>query len=59
MTPTLTPAVRDATRIECPHCGDRLELLAIIEDPKVIRRILSHLGLPTEVRGRTARAAAA
>jgi hypothetical protein len=29
--------------IACPRCGDRLELIALIEDPKVIRRILSHL----------------
>jgi len=27
----------------------RLELVAVIEDPRVIRRILNHLGLPTEV----------
>ena len=33
----------------CARCGDRLELIALIEDPKVIGRILSHLGLPTEV----------
>jgi hypothetical protein len=35
--------------LACPRCGDRLELIALIEDPKAIRRILSHLGLPTEV----------
>jgi len=35
--------------LACPRCGDRLELIALIEDPTVIRRILSHLGLPTEV----------
>ena len=35
--------------LACPRCGDRLELIALIEDPKVIRRILSHLGLPTEI----------
>ena len=35
--------------LACPRCGDRLELIAFIEDPTVIRRILSHLGLPTEV----------
>jgi len=35
--------------LACPRCGDRLELIAVIEDPTVIRRILSHLGLPTEV----------
>ena len=35
--------------LACPRCGDRLELIALIEDPTVIRRILSHLGLPTEI----------
>jgi hypothetical protein len=30
-------------------CGGRLRLLAVIEAPRVIRRILTHLGLPTEV----------
>jgi hypothetical protein len=33
----------------CPRCQGRLELIALIEDPRVIRRILNHLGLPTEV----------
>jgi hypothetical protein len=32
----------------CP-CGGRLRLLAVIEAPSVIRRILAHLGLSTEV----------
>jgi hypothetical protein len=35
--------------LACPHCGGRLELIALIEDAAVIRRILSHLGLPTDV----------
>jgi len=35
--------------LACPRCGDRLELIALIQDPTVIRRILSHLGLPTDV----------
>jgi hypothetical protein len=35
--------------LKCPRCGDRLELIALIEDPRVVRRILSHLGLATEV----------
>jgi hypothetical protein len=35
--------------LACPRCGGRLELIALIEDPSVIRRILRHLGLPTEV----------
>ena len=35
--------------LACPRCGGRLELIALIEDPRVIRRILNHLGLPAEV----------
>ena len=33
----------------CPRCGGRLRLIALIEDAQVIRRILTHLGLPAEV----------
>ena len=35
--------------LACPRCGGRLELIALIEDPRVIRRILNHLGLPADV----------
>ena len=35
--------------LACPRCGDRFELIALIEDPKVIRRILSHLSVLTDV----------
>jgi len=35
--------------LACPRCGGRLELIASIEDPRVIRRILNHLGLPADV----------
>jgi hypothetical protein len=35
--------------LACPRCGGRLELIALIEEAAVIRRILRHLGLPTEV----------
>ena len=31
----------------CPQCGGPLSILAAIEDPSVILKILSHLGLPT------------
>jgi len=31
----------------CPNCGGRLKIIAAIEDPPVIVKILSHLGLPT------------
>ena len=33
----------------CPRCGGRLQLIALIDDPAVIHRVLGHLGLPTEV----------
>jgi len=35
--------------LACPRCGGRMRLIATIEDPRVIRQILAHLGLPTEV----------
>jgi hypothetical protein len=35
--------------LACPRCGGRLRLIALIEEARVIRRILGHLGLPTEV----------
>src|ERR1700730_4069128 len=31
----------------CPNCGGALKIIAVIEDPPVIIKILSHLGLPT------------
>ena len=31
----------------CPQCGSPLILLAAIEDPIVITKMLAHLGLPT------------
>jgi len=35
--------------LACPRCGGRLRLIALIDDPRVIPRILGHLGLPTDV----------
>jgi hypothetical protein len=35
--------------LACPRCGGRMVLIATIEDPAVVRRILTHLGLPTEM----------
>lgn len=29
----------------CPNCGGRMRVLTTIEDPRVVRRILTHLGL--------------
>jgi len=34
--------------LHCTHCGGSAKLIAFITDPPVIRRILSHLGLPTD-----------
>ena len=31
----------------CPNCSGTLKIIAAIEDPPVIVRILTHLGLPT------------
>ena len=31
----------------CPHCQGNLKILASIEDPPTIAKILKHLGLPT------------
>jgi hypothetical protein len=33
--------------LDCPRCGGRLRLLALIEQAQVVERILRHLGLPT------------
>jgi hypothetical protein len=32
----------------CADCGAKAKVIAAIEDPVVIRKILSHLGLPTK-----------
>jgi hypothetical protein len=34
----------------CSNCGGSLKIIASIEDPPVIVRILAHLGLPIRVR---------
>ena len=33
---------------QCPHCGGQLKLIAAIEEPTAIARILTHLGLPAQ-----------
>src|SRR5262245_49016569 len=35
--------------LACPDCGARLRLMATIEQPGVIEKILMHLGLPAEL----------
>jgi len=43
--------------LACTKCGGRLKLIALIDQPAVIEKILTHLGLPTEgPRPRPARA---
>jgi hypothetical protein len=38
----------EADVLACPRCGGPMVVLATIEDPAVIRRILTHLGLSLE-----------
>ena len=40
--------------LACPRCGERMELIATIEDERTARKILEHLGLPARAppRGR-------
>jgi hypothetical protein len=38
----------EADVLSCPRCGGRMTVLATIDDPAVIHRILTHLGLSTE-----------
>ncbi len=38
----------------CPQCGGPLAILAAIEEPTVIVKILTHLGVPTRTPPRAA-----
>lgn len=35
--------------LQCRRCGGRMRLIATIEDPEIVRKLLDHLGLPTEL----------
>ena len=37
----------DLDVLRCPRCGGRMELIATVDDPAVIHRILAHLALPS------------
>jgi len=37
----------------CPRCGGNLKIIAAIEEPAVIERILTHLGLCAQPPPRT------
>ena len=43
--------VWDVNPLVCPRCGAEMKIIALIEDPAVIRRILTHLGLWRERKG--------
>jgi hypothetical protein len=34
--------------LRCHHCGNRRQVIALITEASVIRRILVHLGLPAD-----------
>ena len=34
--------------LQCGKCGGKMQVIATIEDPAVVRKILNHLGLPSE-----------
>jgi DNA-directed RNA polymerase subunit RPC12/RpoP len=34
--------------LKCPRCGSRRLMLAAITDSTTVKRLLAHLGLPTE-----------
>jgi hypothetical protein len=34
--------------LECPKCKGRMKILAVVTAPASVRRMLSHLGLPSE-----------
>src|SRR5205823_5898170 len=40
--------VSDLDVLACPRCGGRMSVIATIEAADVLRKILGHLGLPTE-----------
>ena len=43
---TLLRRTWDLEVLACPRCGERMELIATIEDERTARKILEHLGLP-------------
>jgi hypothetical protein len=43
-----SPRVFAVDVLTCPHCGGPRRLIAQLPDPIVVRKILAHLGHPTE-----------
>ena len=48
----LLKRVFDVDVEHCPNCGGALKIIAAIEDPPVIIKILSHLSLPSRAPAR-------
>jgi ribosomal protein S27E len=44
----LIKRVHGADALECPRCQGRMRIIAAVQSPSSVRRILEHLGLPTE-----------
>ncbi len=44
----LLKRVYDSDIEHCPACGGKLKVIAVIEEPAVIERILTHLGLAAQ-----------
>ena len=51
----LLKRVFDIDLEHCPQCGGELKIIAAIEEPAVIVRILTHLGLPARAPPRAPR----
>ena len=49
----LLKRVFDIDLEHCPNCGGALKIIAAIEDPPVIARLLAHLSLPTRAPPRS------
>ena len=49
----LLKRVFDIDLEHCPGCGGALKIIAAIEEPAVIVRILTHLGLPARAPARS------
>ncbi len=49
----LLKRVFDIDLEHCPHCGGTLKIIAVIEGPAVIAKLLAHLGLPTRAPPRS------
>ena len=49
----LLKRVFDLDLEHCPQCGGDMKIIAAIEEPEVIAKILMHLGLPARASARS------